>query len=88
MKYTEDQLSDFIEFSSPDKFLEVVEDLKKFVLSGTLIVQSQTCSLFDIRRDSWPGNLIEISFASRPSGHKYQLTCETYHGTGGTFEKI
>ena len=87
MSYTENQLSDFIEFSSPDSFLTVVEDLKKFVSNGTLIVTKENCSLFEIKKGHWPVDLIDIEFESKPSAHKYRLTCNTYHGAGGTFER-
>ena len=85
----ESQLAESIEISSPAKLLEVVSSLKDLISRGIIIETSGNCRIADIKPGaSWPNDHIEIEFLEKATKYKFKLSCETYHGSGGSFTKM
>ena len=86
---TEKDLAEHIVLSSPGIVFAVVKELQEFIQAGALMETGGNCSVFDIdQKRGWPHDVIEIQFESFPSKIKFLLTFETYHGAGGSFEKV
>ena len=72
---------------SPEVLRTWLLRLGKAVREGHLVQHDS--DEFDIakytRGDPWPSDIIICNF--KYLGHSYRLSADTYHGTGGTWEK-
>jgi hypothetical protein len=89
MKKAEEQLTDYYEIKSPKSLYEIADSLKCFLRKGLIKEIPGTCSVFDISvGQPLPNDLINIEFETIPSGTRYLLSCDTYHGAGGVFKRL
>lgn len=85
----EDLLADRIEIRSGKMLLEVAESLREFIQKGLLKQVGGSTRIEDLREGSpWPDDIIEQEFETIPGGARYRLSCETYHGRGGIWERV
>ena len=79
--------------SSRDTFVSVLRDVKRCIADGSLRQMKPANAPFAIDdvtsvpdEGPWP-DYVEAYFEDRV-GQRYKLTAETYHGAGGSWEKI
>ncbi|MEW6643054.1 MAG: hypothetical protein AB1586_21295 [Pseudomonadota bacterium] len=81
------------QISSRDMFTSVLREVKRCIADGSLRQVKPAAAPF--ARDDvtsvpdegpWP-DYVEAYFEDR-SGQRYKLTVETYHGAGGSWEKV
>lgn len=82
--------------SSPAKLRALIAKLKESVVSGEMQQYWPTDAPFateikisDVNENGpWPADYIEWYFLSVANNRRYQLSVETYHGTGGHWKLL
>ena len=82
-----------LEISSPPDLVAVLRELKSGLTQGSLRQIDvrdplvPTTSLIDIAEQGpWPDYIEAI--VEDTEGHRYRLTVETFHGAGGSWQRI
>lgn len=80
--------------NTPDQLKELLVELKQCLLKNQLIqvkTKNRTDANLPLEQipssGPWP-DFMEIDFQNPHTQEKYRLIAETYHGTGGQWEKI
>lgn len=90
------ELADHIAIESPAKLWAVLDSLRSLIERGAIHQIDKMSGPFavpvnidDLRRgESWPGDHFEMTFKEISTGFLFRLSCEIYHGSGGTFKRI
>lgn len=83
------KLSDYIEIKSAQKLRDLIEDLKGHLDKKIIVKVAGNCDLQDFGPyDLWPVDVIHVVFKEIQTGFHFELNCETYHGAGGSFQRI
>jgi hypothetical protein len=90
MSYSKGKLS----IRSPQQLTSVLRDLKRALADGSLRQFSPADAAFAVADlnvvsddGPWP-DYLEAFFTDPNTGERYKLTVETYHGAGGTWERL
>ena len=83
-----------IQINSQEQLTSLLRDLKRALANGRLRQYKPSdaaMALDDLNQVSdtgpWP-DYIEAYFADPTTGERYKLTAETYHGSGGAWERL
>lgn len=85
--------------SSPDELWEAIAEIRAEILAGHLLLrgparQREACAaanevpFFSLERGQSLPDYLSYAFSCTDCGKAYELTCETYHGTGGTWSEV
>ena len=73
--------------NSPYEYRDLVRQLLETIQQGTFRVLSGTCPLEAILTASpWPSDFIVHVLGCTTCSRRFQLSVETYHGSGGSWE--
>jgi len=76
-----------IEIKHPLEIHRLVGEIEQVLAEGTLAFAGGNCSLSDIRPDRpWPQDYIEQAYRCPACEQRFQLSVETYHGSGGSWD--
>jgi len=75
--------------NSPYEYRDLVRQILEIVEQGTFRVVSGTCPLEEILTSkSGPGDYIAHVLECTTCSRRFQLSVETYHGSGGAWEVV
>lgn len=82
-----DGFKEKITIKNPYEYFNLVEQLKEILAKGTLVLIEGNCDLSDLKSDRpFPNDYIHHIFKCAKCNSKYQLSVETYHGSGGKWD--
>ena len=82
-----DGLSETIRIEHPYEYFNLVEQIKKYITSGLLSILEGNCDFNDISKGNpWTDDVISHTFKCTHCIRTFELTVETYHGSGGNWE--
>ena len=75
--------------NSPYQYRDLVRQIFETVEQGTFRLLSGTCSLEEVvASNRWPGDYIVHVLECTTCSRRFQLSLETYHGSGGAWQVI
>lgn len=85
--------------SSPDELWEAIAEIRSEIAAGHLRPQrsgrqrevystADDVPFFSLERGQSLPDYLSYAFSCTDCGKAYELTCETYHGTGGTWSEV
>jgi len=75
--------------NSPYEYPDLVRQILETVKEGTFRVLSSTCPLEEIlAAKRWPSDYVVHVLGCTTCSRRFQLSVETYHGSGGSWEVI
>ncbi len=70
-------------FDKPREYLEFARHLIGLVREDAFSLSESTCSLEDLFKPEWPGDLVEHNFECNMCGRSFQLFADTFRGHAG-----
>lgn len=85
-----------LEIHGPLQLQRIVDKLKAAVRDGTLrlvasgaaVAVGDMPAFLEIGDDGTLPDVLEYALACRRCGQRFRLSCETYHGTGGSWRRV
>lgn len=75
--------------NSPYEYSDLVRQILETVEEGTFRLVSGTCPLEEIlSTKAWPRDVITHVLECTSCSRRFQLSIETYHGSGGAWEAV
>jgi len=75
--------------NSPYDYRDLVRQILEIIEQGTFRVASGTCPVEEILAGKpWPGDYIAHVLECTTCSRRFQLSVETYHGSGGAWEVV
>lgn len=72
----------------PYQLYEIVEQIKTFIKNDSIRFKTGNCSVDDINsKKPWSTDVLYLEFECPKCRTEFVLSCETYHGAGGTWKK-
>ncbi len=78
-----EEFADGLSFEKPREYLEFALRVLRVVEAGTLELLESTCTLEDLFKEEWPGDIVEHNLECATCGRKFQLFADTYRGHAG-----
>lgn len=72
--------------SQPHEYFDLLKQVKELLAERTMIYSTGTCPLDEIQEGKpWPDDFISHVFQCASCGLEFELSVETYHGSGGSW---
>ncbi|MFC6039529.1 hypothetical protein ACFPYN_08840 [Paenisporosarcina macmurdoensis] len=82
-----DGFNEKISITSLYEYFNLLEQLKLIISQGTLVLTEGNCDIEDLKSGgTFPKDYIFHAFKCVKCSRKYQLSVETYHGSGGKWD--
>jgi len=81
--------NEVIKFNRPDEYLNLIAQIKELINQKVFRLIKGNCELEKINKNSqWPEDFLEHQFGCTKCKQTFELSCETYHGNGGSWKPI
>ncbi|RKP46787.1 hypothetical protein D7Z26_24365 [Cohnella endophytica] len=82
-----DGFSERIRIDHPYEYFNIVEQVKEILYVGTLEIIQGNCDFYSLQKGQpWPGDVLYHIFKCTSCERKFELSVETYHGSGGVWD--
>ncbi|SEO40930.1 hypothetical protein [Paenibacillus sp. OV219] len=82
-----DGFSERINIAHPYEYFNIVEQVKEVLKQGTLEIIKGNCDFFSLQKGQpFPDDVLYHLFKCTSCNRKFELSVETYHGSGGAWD--
>jgi hypothetical protein len=82
-----DGFNEKISITSPYEYFNLLDQLKTIISQGTLVLIDGNCNINELKSGmAFPNDYMYHTFKCEKCRRKYQLSVESYHGSGGKWD--
>jgi len=82
-----DGISERITISHQHQYFQLIDQIKKFINLGILELVQENCNIFELKKSNpFPDDVLFHQFECTSCQRKFELSVETYHGSGGAWD--